>query len=64
MAYLLAHCCHHHGVQDQQLPILMYFHGGCWFFNNLDTFDPWLRRLANLGKFIIVSVDYRYISQL
>lgn len=53
--------------KEDELPILMYCHplqGGCWFFNSIDTFDAWLRRLASVGGFIIVSVDYRCASVL
>ncbi|KAK9804740.1 hypothetical protein WJX72_002872 [[Myrmecia] bisecta] len=46
-------------AQDSALPVLVYFHGGCWFLNSLDTHDCFMRRLANVGSIIVVAVDYR-----
>lgn len=40
------------------LPILVYFHGGGFVVNNLDTHDAICRNLANNGECIVVSVDY------
>jgi acetyl esterase len=39
--------------------VLMYFHGGCWVICNLDTHDIICRALANRGRCVVVSVDYR-----
>ena len=41
------------------LPVLVYFHGGGWVLGNLDSADYACRCLANDGKCIVVSVDYR-----
>lgn len=41
------------------LPVLVYFHGGGWVLGDLNMSDYTCRCLANDGKCIIVSVDYR-----
>jgi acetyl esterase len=43
----------------QQLPLLVYFHGGGWCRGSLNTHDALCRRLAKESNCIIVSVDYR-----
>ncbi|MDP3935625.1 MAG: alpha/beta hydrolase [Alphaproteobacteria bacterium] len=43
----------------QQLPLLIYFHGGGWSRGSLNTHDALCRRLAKEANCIIVSVDYR-----
>lgn len=43
----------------QQLPMLIYFHGGGWCRGSLNTHDVLCRRLAKEANCIIVSVDYR-----
>ncbi|PTL78504.1 alpha/beta hydrolase [Vitiosangium sp. GDMCC 1.1324] len=40
-------------------PVLVYFHGGGFVLGNLDTFDASARALANQGKAVVVSVQYR-----
>lgn len=40
------------------LPVLVYFHGGGFVVNNLDTHDSVCRRLANRCGCIVASVDY------
>jgi len=40
-------------------PVLVYFHGGGWVVGNLDTHDPFCRRLTNESGCIVVSVGYR-----
>ena len=42
-----------------RLPALVYFHGGGWVIGDLDTHDSLCRHLANAGRCIVVSVDYR-----
>lgn len=39
-------------------PVLVFFHGGAWVFNNLDTHDHTCRRLTNGAGCVVVSVDY------
>jgi len=41
------------------LPLLMFFHGGGWTLNDLDTHDRLCRRLANSCEAMVISVDYR-----
>lgn len=40
-------------------PVITFLHGGGWVICNLDTHDPFCRRLANESGAVIVSVDYR-----
>jgi acetyl esterase/lipase len=41
------------------LPALIYFHGGGFVICNLDTHDRLCRSLANASGCVVVSVDYR-----
>jgi acetyl esterase len=41
------------------IPILVFFHGGGWTVNNLETHDGICRSLTNDAQCIVVSVDYR-----
>src|SRR5262245_48129262 len=43
----------------QDLPALVYFHGGGFVICNLDTHDRLCRMLANASGCVVVSVDYR-----
>ena len=43
----------------QDLPALIYFHGGGFVICNLDTHDRICRMLANASGCVVVSVDYR-----
>ena len=40
-------------------PVLVYFHGGGWTIGDLDTHDVLCRDLADEGRCVVVSVDYR-----
>lgn len=46
-----------HGGTPQ--PVCLYFHGGGWVLNSIDTHDDLARRLADAGGCIVISVDYR-----
>ncbi len=39
--------------------VCLYFHGGGWVLNNMDTHDELVRRLAIRSGCVFVSVDYR-----
>ncbi|MFM8632929.1 MAG: alpha/beta hydrolase [Candidatus Nanopelagicus sp.] len=43
----------------QNLPVLLFFHGGGWVLNFLDVYEPVLRKLSNLGNFVIVALEYQ-----
>jgi len=45
--------------QQQQLPVLVYFHGGGWVLGDLDGFDSLCCALTREAKCLTVSVDYR-----
>jgi acetyl esterase len=44
---------------EPDLPALVFFHGGGWVLNFLDIYEPALRKVANLGKFVIIAVQYQ-----
>lgn len=41
------------------LGVLVYFHGGGWVLNSVDTHDHICRSLANAAGCVVVSVNYR-----
>jgi acetyl esterase len=41
------------------LPVTLYFHGGGWTVDDLDTHDHLCRRLASRSHAVVVSVAYR-----
>jgi acetyl esterase len=44
---------------DDNLPVVVYFHGGGWTIGSVDTYDAVTRKLANAANATVVSVDYR-----
>ena len=46
-------------VVGDDLPVLMYFHGGGFVICNLDSHDRECRNLAKASGCVVVSVDYR-----
>jgi acetyl esterase len=46
-------------VATDNLPVVMYFHGGGFVICNLDSHDRECRRLAKASGCAVVSVDYR-----
>jgi acetyl esterase len=42
-----------------ELPVLVWFHGGGWVLGSLDTHDNLCRQLSEAVDAIVVSVDYR-----
>ena len=43
----------------EQLPVLVYYHGGGWVIGDLDTHDTLCRELSNGSGVAVVAVDYR-----
>ena len=46
-------------TNETNTPGLVFFHGGGWTTNFLDTYEYALRNIANLGKLTIVAVQYQ-----
>jgi acetyl esterase len=44
---------------DENLPLLVVFHGGGWVIGNVEQYNLTARQLANASGAIVVSVDYR-----
>lgn len=44
------------GVTDA--PVLIFLHGGCWVFCDLDTHDGICRVISDMGRCLVVSVAY------
>ncbi|MBN3527334.1 alpha/beta hydrolase [Paenibacillus apiarius] len=44
---------------ESNLPVMIYYHGGCFVSGNHDTHDRQLRLLANRGRALVAAVDYR-----
>jgi acetyl esterase len=44
---------------QEELPALVYMHGGGWVIGDLDTHDVLCRQLANGARCAVISVDYR-----
>lgn len=44
---------------DENLPVIVYFHGGGWVIANLDVYESSCRALCNAAEAIVVSVAYR-----
>ena len=44
---------------EQNLAVLVYFHGGGWVIGDLETHDTLCRELANASGCAVVAVDYR-----
>ena len=46
-------------AQHDNLPVVVFYHGGGWSIGDLDTHDPVARTHAVGAEAIVVSVDYR-----
>jgi len=49
----------HDTQPGDDLPCVLYMHGGGWVIGNLDSHDRLCRQLANQAGVCVVSVDYR-----
>lgn len=45
--------------EENNLPALVFFHGGGWVLNFLDIYEPALRKIAINGNFVIIAVEYQ-----
>lgn len=45
------------------LPCLLYLHGGGWVLGSIESHDWICRRLANLMRACVISVDYRLVPE-
>jgi acetyl esterase len=50
------------GAKD--LPIIVIIHGGGWSSNDEDIMRGQARQLVKSGKYVVVSIDYRWIGKL
>ncbi|MCK0512481.1 alpha/beta hydrolase [Aromatoleum buckelii] len=46
-------------AEDDELPLLIYFHGGGWCVGDLESYDVLCRQLANGSGCAVLSIDYR-----
>jgi acetyl esterase len=44
---------------EGELPVALFFHGGGWTLNDLDTHDDLCRRLARRSGWLFASLEYR-----
>ncbi|MCZ7457342.1 alpha/beta hydrolase [Streptomyces sp. WMMC940] len=49
----------YHPSKGDELPLVLFFHGGGWTVNDLDTHDRLCTLLANGSRSAFLSVDYR-----
>ncbi len=45
-------------VMTQNLPVVIFFHGGGWFSGSIETHENFCRRLAKATSAIVISVGY------
>ena len=51
-------------IKGAVLPALVFFHGGGWVLNNLDSYEQAMRSLANKGQFVVIAVNYQKAPEL
>ena len=51
------------GTMSDNLPVLVYFHGGGFVIASVQAYDSSCRALANAAKCMVVSVGYRYAPE-
>lgn len=44
---------------DGVLPVLLYFHGGCFVAGSIDSYDVALRNVAHMTNWAVVASEYR-----
>ncbi|MFE5400942.1 alpha/beta hydrolase [Streptomyces sp. NPDC056580] len=49
----------YHPAPAETLPLVLFFHGGGWTVNDLDTHDRLCTLLANGSHSVVLAVDYR-----
>ena len=49
----------YHPNPDENLPLLIYTHGGGFVSGSVDAFDVPVRAIANAAKCVVVAIDYR-----
>ena len=47
------------GTKPGPLPVLIFYHGGGYVIGDLDTHDYVCRKIANVARCCVISVDYR-----
>lgn len=48
----------------KNLPVIVIIHGGGWSSNNEDIMRGLARELVKGGKYVVISIDYRWINKL
>lgn len=43
----------------KNLPVLVFYHGGGWVVGDIESYDPFCRKLTNSADCLVVSVGYR-----
>lgn len=46
-------------AEGENLPTVVYFHGGGWVLGNVDSHDSLCRKIANASGNCVVSIEYR-----
>ncbi len=46
-------------IDEEGLPLIVYFHGGGFVLRNIDSHDRVCRRIAHLNQAVVISVGYR-----
>ena len=49
----------YHPSPAHDLPVILYFHGGGFVLGGIQAYDHFCRKLSNLAKCAVVSVEYR-----
>ena len=51
--------CNEPDRRRDELPVLIYYHGGGFIWGSVDIFDTYCRKLAGETEALVISVDYR-----